>query len=149
MFLPRTAFLLTLVVAGVACRKKFEVLPEGAKQITRSDTNEAGENGAVALREYRFALADAKGVTHAFACETRSYPDVESAKKAAKKSIAERPQSGEEKALARFAASGRSVWLWHGRELVWCMLTTPRVADVATAMQPVIEIFKKQFEGSS
>jgi hypothetical protein len=100
------------------------------------------------LREYRFVLGDAKNGASSFVCETRNYPDVEAAQKAALKSIAERPQAGGQKAQARFAVSGRSVWLWHGRELMWCMLTTPRVTDLASAMQPVVAKFQKQFEGA-
>jgi hypothetical protein len=145
----RTAVLLAALLASAACRKKFELLPEGAKQVTRSDTNETGDGGTVALREYRFALGDAKSGTHTFVCESRNFPDAETAKKAAAKSIAERPQSGEQKAQARFASSGRSVWLWRGRELVWCMLTTPRVTDIAIVMQPVVAKFKKQYEEAS
>lgn len=145
----RTAVLLAVLLAFAACRKKFELLPEGAKQVTRSDTNEAGDGGAVSLREYRFALGDAKGGTHTFVCESRNFPDAEAAKKAAAKSIAERPQSGAQKTQARFAASGRSVWLWRERELVWCMLTTPRVADIGSVMQPVVAKFRKHYEEAS
>lgn len=145
----RTAVLLAVLLASAACRKKTELLPDGAKQVTRSDSNETGDSGAVLLREYRFALADAKSGTHTFVCESRNFPDVETAQKAAVKAIAERPQSGEQKAQARFAASGRSVWLWRERELVWCMLTNPGVTDVGSAMQPVVARFRRQYEEAS
>ncbi len=145
----RTAVLLAVLLTCAACRKKFELLPDGAKQITRTDTHEAFENDIVPLREYRFVLGGAKHSTHTFVCETRSFPDMESAQKKAMKVIAERPQSGEQKAQARFAASGRSVWLWHRRELAWCMLTTPHVTDIAAAMQPVVTRFRKQYEEAS
>lgn len=148
MFLRRAAVLLAVLSLYAACRKKTELLPAGAKQVTRTDSNEAGENGDISLREYRFVLGDAKNGASSFVCETRNYPDVEAAQKAALKSIAERPQAGGQKAQARFAVSGRSVWLWHGRELMWCMLTTPRVTDLASAMQPVVAKFQKQFEGA-
>lgn len=147
MFFRRAAVLLVVLLISAACRKKTELLPAGAKQVTRTDSSEAGENGDISLREYRFVLGDAKNGASSFVCESRNYPDVETAQKAATKSIAERPQAGGQKTQARFAVSGHSVWLWQGRELVWCMLTTPRVTDLSSAMQPVVEKFQKQFEG--
>ena len=149
MSLQRAAVLLAVLLAMSACRKKTELLPEGAKQVTRVESHEAAESGEVALREYRFVLADGKSNMHGFVCETRLFPDAEVAQKAAAKAIAERPQVGEQKPQAKFAASGRSVWLWHRRELAWCMLTSPRVSDLAAAMQPVITKFKKQFDEAS
>lgn len=129
-----------------ACSKKFEVLPEAAKQVTRSDRSESSETGRVQVREYRFDLADAGKKTQQYLCESRRFDSPGDARIFAKKAIAERPQKQLERENARFAESGRSVWLWLGNEFVWCMLATPSVEDVGAAMAPVVEKFRRQYE---
>lgn len=129
-----------LAAAGlltVACKRKFEIIPEGAKQVSREDKTEAD----VSLREYKFALG-----AEIFLCESRDFPDAVKAAEAARKAIAERPQEEQKTERAHFALSGRSIWLRAEKQLVWCMLTTSGSDRVGAAMLPVRELFLKKFK---
>ncbi len=131
---------LIMVLMALGCKRKFEILPADAKQVTRSDkTESAGEGQAdVALREYKFTHKD-----QIFLCESREFENSTAALNAAKKTIAERPQEEQKTDKAHFALSGRSLWLRADKQLVWCMLSSGK-GDIA-AMQPVKELFLKKF----
>lgn len=137
--------LLALVVT-VSCRKKIEIFPDSARQVSRSDKTEATEAGDVVVREYKFVIADVRNAPHTFVCESRSFPNIELAKISAKKAIAERPQLQQRSAGSHFAQSGRSVWLWAKQDLVWCMLTTAVVKDIGAVMEPVVVRFRRKYE---
>jgi hypothetical protein len=136
----RAAAALTLTLLALGCKRKFEILPADAKQVTRSDkTENAGEGEAdVALREYKFTHNN-----QVFLCESREFISSTAALQAAKKTIAERPQEEQKTDKAHFALSGRSVWLRADKQLVWCMLSSSK-GDVA-AMHSVKEVFLKKF----
>ena len=128
------------LLLAAACKKKFELVPEGAKQVSRSDKTESNEDQAdVFLREYKFTLAN-----ETFLCESREFADAKIAAAAAKKSIAERPEEEQQAPNARFALSGRSVWLYTDKHLVWCMLSSGKSGGAA--MTPVKELFLKKFK---
>jgi len=128
---------LAAVFFTVACKKKFEIIPEGAKQVSREDKAEAD----VSLREYKFTLNN-----EIFLCESRDFPEAAKATEAARKAIAERPQEEQKTGNAHFALSGRSIWLRTGKQLVWCMLTTSGGERIGAAMLPVRELFLKKFK---
>lgn len=125
------------VFLAVACKKKFEIIPDGAKQVSREDKTEADAS----LREYKFTLNN-----EVFLCESRDFPDSLRATEAGRKAIPERPQEEQKNEKAHFALSGRSLWLRTDKQLVWCMLTTSGGDRVAAAIAPVRELFLKKFK---
>jgi hypothetical protein len=142
----RLMILAAVGLLSAACKKKFEILPDEAKQVSRSDKTETGEEGQgdISLREYKFSLKE-----QTFLCESRNYPDSATALAAAKKNIAERPQEELKSEKAQFALSGRSVWLRADKQLVWCMLSSGKGENVAMAMQPVRNLFVQKYKEAS
>lgn len=143
MLLPLVATL----IAG-ACQRKLELLPPGAKNITRSDSSEEikSEDGIyqVKLREYRFTPAGGK-TGQDFVCESREFADAIYAVKAARKSIAERPEEELKSERAHFALSGRSLWLRIDRNLLWCMYSGPQPQNSASPLAALKESFIAKF----
>ncbi|MBL8034033.1 MAG: hypothetical protein JNJ69_10045 [Leptospiraceae bacterium] len=134
------AFVFTALVI-LQCNRRAEILPDGAKQVARSDSTENNGSREIKLREYRFSSSG-----HSFICEARSYANATLAEQAAAKAIAERPAEQRKSARAHFAASGRSVWLQAGNNLTWCMLSSAGKVDLPKAMEPVLLSFKKLYE---
>ena len=130
------------IVLFAACKKKHEILPDDAKQVSRSDKT---ETDGVSLREYQFTVKDKSGVPQKFVCEAREFSNNESAALAAKKSIAERPQEELKSQSAHFALSGRSVWLRAKEKLVWCMLATGRADELPVAMESIRALFMRHY----
>lgn len=141
--LPLVATMLT-----AACYRKLELLPIGAKNITRSDSSEEmkSEDGVylVKLREYRFALSGEKTGQN-FVCESREFADETTAIKAARKSIAERPEEELKSERAHFALSGRSLWLRIERNLLWCMYAGPQLHNSPSPMSALKDSFIAKF----
>jgi hypothetical protein len=126
-----------LLITIVACKRKTELIPEGARQVTRTDERE----GDVSLRRYNFSLDGAD-----FVCESRTFADAEAALVAAKKSIAERPLEEMKSTDAYFARSGRSLWLRQGRQIVWCMLASGKKEAVDQNLKPVRDLFMRRYQ---
>lgn len=124
-----------------ACRKKLELLPEGAKQVFRTDSTETVGETQVKKREYKFTLAG-----QVYLCESRTFADSETATAAARASIAERPTEQLTSTNAAFAASGRSVWLKTSDQIVWCMFAGGKANDVEAAMVPLKNLFRLKFQ---
>lgn len=152
--IQRPAILLPLVATMVAgaCNRKLELLPPGARNITRTDSVEElkSEEAAqvVKMREYRFASPGSKSGND-FVCESREFADAGIALNAAKKSIAERPEEELKSERAHFARSGRSLWLRIDRHLLWCMYTGSQVGQSNTAVSELTESFRAKFRGAS
>jgi len=136
-------FSLAAVLMALGCRRKTEILPEGAKQVMRSDSTETTDDMQVKKREYQFFLQGKQ-----FVCEGREFATDEQAARAAKGSIAERPSERLDTEAATYAASGRSVWLKTRRELVWCMLASGKseAANSDAALAVVQAQFKQKFK---
>lgn len=131
-----------------SCQRKLELLPAGAKNISRSDTNEEinTESGTspVKLREYRFTVAGPKPGQN-FVCESREFTAPEYAIKAARKSIAERPEEELKSERAHFALSGRSLWLRIDKSLLWCMYAGPQPQNTPSPVAVLKESFISKF----
>lgn len=143
MLLPLVATMIT-----GACQRKLELLPAGARNITRSDSHEEieSEDGIhqVKLREYRFTIPGAKSGQN-FVCESREFPHLADAIKAARKSFAERPEEELKSDRAHFALSGRSLWLRIDRSLLWCMYAGPEVQNSPSPLSALKESFLAKF----
>lgn len=127
-----------IVILAIGCKRRSEVLPDGAKDVTRRDSALDGAR----LREYRFAVG-----ANQFVCESRVFDTIEAARAEARKKMAERPQEELKAEGAQFVRSGRSVWTLRNRELHWCMLIT-KVEDLESALAPVTRSFKKKYQES-
>ncbi|AFM12612.1 hypothetical protein [Turneriella parva] len=132
---------LAAALIAASCRKKIEILPEEAKQVTRTDSTEKVDDMQVKKREYQFYLHGRQ-----FVCEGRTFESEEHASRAAKTSIAERPAERLATETAIYAASGRSVWLKTRRELVWCMLASGKADEIEAALGPLRQLFKQKFQ---
>ncbi|MCX7632140.1 MAG: hypothetical protein N2Z22_02265 [Turneriella sp.] len=111
------AVLILAMVLGIACRRKAELLPQGAHNVKRSDV--VSNNGPT-VRRYTFDLSLAKGRVN-FLCESRIFADSVAARSVAEQSIAQRPDEEQRKASAWYARAGLSQWLWAHEIFTWCM----------------------------
>jgi len=127
-----------LLIGIVACKKKIELIPDGARQVTRSDESD----GDVSLRRYNFSLAGSD-----FVCESRAFAEAGAAVQAAQKAIAERPQEELKSDQAHFARSGRSLWLRQDRQVVWCMLASGKKEAIDENLKPVRDLFVRRYQG--
>ena len=141
MFRRALLFSLLAPLLVIGCRKKIEIVPDDAKQVTRTDSTESSGDAQVKKREYQFYLQDKQ-----FVCEGRAFETDEQASQAAKISIAERPAERLTAGSAIYAASSRSVWLKTRRELVWCMLASGKGDEVESSVEPVRRLFKQKFQ---
>jgi len=129
----RAAALVVLVLSlGLGCKRRAEILPAGAEDVKRSDAIIDGVN----VREYSYQLSG-----YPVVCEAREYETSDQARAEAKKKIAERPAAESKSENARFASSGRSVWLWAGKNLFWCMVAAANADSTALERE-----FKSKYE---
>ncbi len=140
--MPARSFiaLLLLGVAATACRKKLELVPDNAKDVSRSDSTESVGDTQVKKREYKFTLAG-----RVYLCESRIFGSSEQATIAGRASIAERPSEQLVSEKSTFAVSGRSVWLKTGDQIVWCMLASGKADELEAAMTPLKSLFRQKF----
>lgn len=142
---PGTLLLALLVLA---CSRKAEILPEGAAQVSRSDSRVENGNQSYELRSYTFHLKLPQGEA-SFVCEWKKFASEADALAAAEKSLAQRPDEQQRNSSAIYARAGLSQWLLTGRTLTWCMYAADKSAARDVALAKLRDAFLKKYAEAS